>query len=389
MPGASGAASQVAPRARERYLSLDVFRGMTVAGMLLVNTPGSWSDIYPPLRHAPWHGWTPTDLIFPFFLFVVGITTHISATSATARGDSNATVTLRILRRGAIIVLLGLLVSAFPYFPPERITEMRIPGVLQRIGVCYTLAALLTVRTSVRAQVLTIASILLGYWFVMTVLPVPGQPPGAAHLEPAGATMAAWVDRLLLDGHLWSATRTWDPEGALSTIPAIATVMLGTLVAKLVFSGRPLLAGVKWLAVAGFVAIAVGLAWDPFFPINKNIWTSSYVLLTGGIGAVILAGCIWLIDLKGVRWWTGPFEVYGLNPIVAFVGSALMARSIYSLIRVSYEGSVVPVQTALYKVAFESWLAPRNASLLFAVCFVLLWLAILMLLKRRNIVIRV
>jgi predicted acyltransferase len=160
-------------------------------------------------------------------------------------------------------------------------------------------------------------------------------------------------------------------------------------VAQRIYSGKPSLAGVKWLAVAGFVAIAVVLAWDPFFPINKNIWTSSYVLLAGGIGAVILAGCIWLIDLKGVRGWTGPFEVYGLNPIVAFVGSALMARSIYSLIRVSYEGSVVPVQTALYKVAFESWLAPRNASLLFAVCFVLLWLAILMLLKRRNIVIRV
>jgi predicted acyltransferase len=389
----SGAAQSVAPRSRQRYLSLDVFRGFTVAGMLLVNTPGSWGSIYAPLRHAAWHGWTFADLIFPFFLFVVGVTTHISVAAAREGGVGESAIFARILKRGALITLVGLLVSAFPYFPLERITEMRIPGVLQRIGVTYTIAAVITMRGSWRSHLVWVAAILLGYWYLMTGVPVPGQPPDAPRLDSAATTLAAWVDRLLLDGHLWSATKSWDPEGVLSTFPAITSVMLGTLAGRLTFATTQpddqLRYRVIRLAAFGLLGIALGLAWDMQFPINKGIWTSSYVVFTAGIAAVCIATCVWMVDLKKWRWFTGPFATFGLNPLVAFVGSMLMARCIYSLIKVPMDGTTVPLQAAIYGTVFEPWLSPLNASLAFAVSFVCLWFVILKLLERRKIVIKV
>ena len=223
-----------------RLLSLDVFRGVTIAGMLLVNDPGSWDAIYRPIAHAEWNGWTPADLIFPFFLFIVGITTHLSLTARRGRGTSDSTLLRQILRRGAIIIFLGLAFSAFPYFPITRITHMRIPGILQRIGVAYICGALLTIRTTVKQQAYIIIAILLGYWFALTLIPVPGHGLGALTLNTPDATLAAWIDRLLLNGHLWSLSRTWDPEGVFSTIPAIATTMLGALAGRWLLSPTPI-----------------------------------------------------------------------------------------------------------------------------------------------------
>jgi predicted acyltransferase len=374
---------------RERLLALDVFRGMTVAGMLLVNNPGSWGAIYPPLRHAPWHGWTPTDLIFPFFLFIVGITTHLSITVRRERGDEESALLRHVLRRGAIIVVLGLLVSAFPYYPLERITEMRIPGVLQRIGIAYAIAAVIFLRTSIRQQLYVAVGILVGYWLLMTVVPVPGRGMGALLLDRPDANLAAWFDRLVLDGHLWRQSRTWDPEGILSTIPAVGTVLLGIFAGRWIGSPRPLVERVAGLASVGAIAMVVGLMWNWSFPINKNLWTSSYVVFTAGMACVAIATCLWVIDEQRIRWWTRPFEVYGLNPLIAFVGSGIMARLIYSLITVEYQGAQVPLQAAIYRSAFASWLPPRDASLLFAVSFVLLWFGILWLLARYRIVLRV
>ena len=365
--------------------------------MLLVNTPGSWSAIHSPFRHAEWHGWTFADLIFPFFLFVVGVTTFLSIAALRKRGATEAQITARILKRGALILLIGLLVSSFPWFPPERIINMRIPGVLQRIGICYTIAALIALKTSIRTQVALAVTLLLGYWYVMVGIPVPGQPVDAPRLEPASATMAAWVDRLLLDGHLWAGTRTWDPEGILSTVPAIVSAMLGTLTAPLILASKPLNERLGRLALIGAALTATGLVWGLVLPINKNIWTSSYVLFAAGMAALALAFFMWGVERSAGRgeegkklpFWARPFATFGLNPLVAFVGSMLMARLIYSLIKVEQNGQVVPVQTAIYKAGFESWLAPVNASLLFAFSFVMLWLVILTLLERRNIVIKV
>lgn len=359
--------------------------------MLLVNNPGSWSAIYAPLQHAPWHGWTPTDLIFPFFLFVVGITTALSSSARRARGASDGDLVRQILKRGALIIAFGLLLNVFPFFPLERITGVRIPGVLQRIGVCYLVTALVTLRTSVRQQLTILGVLLLGYWGAMTLIPVPGQPGiiGRALIDEPSASLAAWLDRTVLGSHLWRSSRTWDPEGILSTIPAIGTTMLGVLAGRWLGTARPLFERLTGLFGTGALLMVAGFVWNWVFPINKNIWSSSYVLFTAGMAAAALGTCIWLIDALGLRRWGRPFEVFGVNPLLAFLGSGMMARLIYSVIKVPYGSEAVPIQRVIYETIFASWLSPRNASLLFAVTFVLLWLALLWILYRRRVYLRV
>jgi len=382
---------------RERLIALDVFRGVTIAGMLLVNNPGSWSAIYPPLEHAPWHGWTPTDLIFPFFLFIVGITTELS------KKDPK-----RIIRRGLLIVLAGLLLNAFPFFwwgkiagnaDPSfwdrvvyRAAHLRFAGVLQRIGIAYMAAALLTLRTSKRQQVIIVAALLIGYWIVMTLIPVPGVGEiGAFTLDQPDKTLAAWSDRLILGAnHIWVSSKTWDPEGPLSTLPAIATCMLGVFAGSwLMQKRRPLAERVVGLYGAGSLGMIAGSLWGAFFPINKNLWTSSYVVFTAGFACVVLATCLWIMDMNGMRGWTKPFVVYGVNPLVAFVGSGIMARLIGSLIKVNVGGKVVSLQQASYQLAFQPYFPDKLGSLLWGLSFVAFWLGILWLLYRRNIIVKV
>lgn len=398
---------------RERLLSLDVFRGLTVAGMLLVNDPGSWGSIYAPLEHAPWNGWTPTDLIFPFFLFIAGITTHLSLSSRRARGDDERAIRAQIIRRGALIFLFGFLVNGFPYFTwgdvagiadptllqrvADRLPHWRFMGVLQRIGLAYMFAGLLTQRTTLRQQATIIATMLLGYWFVMTVLPVPGEGTiGALLLNDPPRTMAAWTDRLVLDwsrwgmgNHLWVSGVTWDPEGILSTVPAICTAMLGNLAGQWIGRRLPLTERLAGMSAVGSLAMMVGLMWHWVFPINKSLWTSSYVVFTAGLAALSLATIMWVVDFQKVRGWTKPFVIYGVNPIIAFIGSGVMARLIYSIIKVSSDGKRIPLQSWLYQTLFASWLTPVNASLAFALAFVLFWYGILYALYRRNIILKV
>lgn len=401
------------PPARERLLSLDVFRGLTVAGMLLVNDPGSWAHIYPPLEHAAWNGWTLTDLIFPFFLFIVGITTYLSLSSRRARGDDERAIRAQIIRRGALIFLFGFLINGFPYFTwgdvagvadptllqriADRLPHWRIMGVLQRIGVAYLVAALLTQRTTLKQQIGIIAGLLIGYWVVMTVLPVPGEGTiGALLLNEPSRTMAAWTDRLLLDwtrwgmgNHLWVNGVTWDPEGILSTIPAICTAMLGNLAGRWIGERRPLAERLAGMSAVGSIGMTVGLMWHWVFPINKSLWTSSYVIFTAGLAALSLATIMWIVDFQKVRGWTTPFVIYGVNPIIAFVGSGVMARFIYSIAKVTSDGRRIPLQAWLYQTFFASWLGPVNASLAFALSFVLFWYGILYVLYRRNIILKV
>lgn len=399
---------------RERLLSLDVFRGLTVAGMLLVNNPGTWSAIYPPLEHAEWHGWTPTDLIFPFFLFIVGITTQLSISARRARGDDEGAIRRQILRRGALIFLFGFLINGFPFFTwgnvqavpdasfldrvVDRLQHWRIMGVLQRIALAYVVSALIATRAAVRTQIVVAAAMLFVYWLVMTVLPVPGTngTPGALLLAHGGTTMAGYIDRIVLDwsrfglgNHLWISSLTWDPEGVLSTSGAIVTALLGNLAGRWIGAPRPLLERLSALFAAGAIAMMVGLMWHWSFPINKSLWTGSYVVFTGGMACVSLATIMWLVDVQQWRWWTKPFAIYGLNPMVAFVGSAVMARLIYSILKVEYHGQRVALESAIYQSAFASWLSPMNASLAFAIAFVAFWFGVLAVLHRRNIVFKV
>ena len=372
-----------------RLLALDVFRGLTVAGMLLVNNPGTWSAIYPPLEHAKWHGWTPTDLIFPFFLFIVGVTTHLSLQARRARGDSEPALLRQVVTRGGLIVALGLLLAAFPYLPVTRVTEMRYPGVLQRIGLAYLCGAIITLKTTWRQQVVVVAALLVGYWALMTLVPVPGYGLGPQNLSDPSASLAAYIDRAVFGSHLWRSSKTWDPEGLLSTMPAVGTVLLGAFAGRWIDTRRPLPDRLLGLFGAGSLAMVAGLMWHWGFPINKSLWTSSYVLFTGGMAAVALATCTWMTDVLGITRWTAPFRWYGTNPIVAFLGSGMMARLMGSVITVPLSGERVPLQRVIYDQAFARWLAPRNASLLYAVCFVLVWAGILGLLYRKRLFFKV
>jgi predicted acyltransferase len=381
-------ASPAAPR--QRLLSLDAFRGLTVAGMLLVNNPGSWGAIYPPLEHASWHGWTPTDLIFPFFLFIVGVTTHLSLEARRAKGDDDAAIRRQILKRAAGILLFGYLLAMFPY-NLDRITGVRIPGVLQRIGVAYAFSAFFTLRTTLKQQVVILVTLLYGYWFAMTLLPVPGAEGGigANLLDNPSRTLGAWVDRTVLGSHLWSGSKTWDPEGILSTIPAIGTATLGVITGRWIGSARPLQEKLSGMFAVGALGLVAGLMWHWSFPINKGLWTSSYVVFAAGMACVTLATITWIIDVNGVTWWARPLVIYGMNPMVAFVGSGLMARTIYSLWKVEYGGKMVSAQSAVYQSFYASWLEPKNASLAFAITFVLLWYGILWVLWRRRLFLKV
>ena len=392
---------------RERLVSLDVFRGLTVAGMILVNDPGTWSAIYPPLGHASWHGWTPTDLIFPFFLFIVGITTHLSLSARRDRGDDDSALVKQILRRGSIIFLLGLLMNWFPFYqwgPIEgmpdpsvwdrimyRIEHLRILGVLQRIGLVYMFSALLTLRTTLKQQVIIVAVLLYGYWFAMTLIPIPGKDIGALLLSKPSETLAAYVDRAILGAnHIWSGSVTYDPEGILSTFPAIGTAMLGVMAGRWIAQPRALIERIAGLGAAGCLAMVAGLMWNWSFPINKNIWTSSFVLFTAGMACVSIATIMWIVEEYNIRWWTKPFVIFGVNPIVAFVGSGVLARIIYTLWKIPYNGEPTPVETVTYREVFAPLFEdPRTASLAMALATVLFWLGILTILYRRKIILKV
>jgi predicted acyltransferase len=280
----------------------------------------------------------------------------------------------------------------------DRLYHWRILGVLQRIGIAYLVSALIATRATLRTQLVTTAAVLIGYWFVMTALPVPGSSgtPGYLLLDRPESTMAAYWDRVFLDwsrfglgNHLWASSRTWDPEGILSTAGAIGTALLGNVAGWWLGRPRALAERLNALFAAGALAMMGGLVWNWAFPINKSLWTSSYVLFTAGLAAVSIGTIMWMVDVRGWKRWATPFVIYGTNPMVAFVGSGVLARCIYSLFTVNYGGERVPVQAAIYRAMFASWLSPVNASLAFALLFVLFFFVILTFLYRRNIVLKV
>jgi predicted acyltransferase len=364
-----------------RLVSLDAFRGLTIAAMVLVNNPGSWAHVYPPLAHAEWHGWTPTDLIFPFFLYIVGVAMVFSFAVRAARGVSRAQLLRHTLRRSAILILLGWLLAGIPYF---RLETMRIPGVLQRIGLCYFFASSVFLFLSKRGRIAGVTLLLLGYWALMMRVPVPGF--GTGRLDPEG-NLAAFIDRALMAGHLWKPK--WDPEGLLSTLPAIATTLLGTFAGEWLRSRRSPQHITAGLLFAGSAGAVVGLAWGQWFPINKNLWTSSYVLLTAGLAAQFLAACYWLIDVRGWRRWAEPFVVYGMNAITVFFFSGLMAKMMGIFKAALPDGRVVSAHAWIFRQWFLPLADPLNASLLFAVSYVLFWLAMMWALYRARLFIKI
>lgn len=357
---------------RERLVSVDAFRGATVAAMILVNNPGDWGHIYWPLEHAPWNGWTPTDLIFPFFLFIVGASLAFSTRDTTKAAAGRA---LKIFG-------LGFFMAFYPRF---NIFTVRIPGVLARIALCYFVAFLIKKHFSLRGVAVIAASCCLGYWFLMTVVPVPGGI--APNLEPE-TNLGAWLDRLIFGPHLWVTSKTWDPEGLLSSLPAVGTTLFGYLAGSLFRAGLSASEILRRLVVSGLVMTIGGVAWDTVFPINKSLWTSSYVLFTAGLASLILAGFYWIGDVKGFRRPMKPMGVYGVNAIVVFVASGLLAKTM-AIIKVPLGESSVSSQVFIYKTLFLSWLTPYNASLAFAMANVIGWYVVLWWLDRRGIHVKV
>ncbi len=371
------------PRAdRGRLVSLDVFRGITIAAMLLVNNPGSWSHIHPPLRHAEWHGWTPTDLIFPFFLFIVGVAMTYSFGKRLRAGADRRRLLGKAARRAVVLVVLGLLLHAFPWWNLDP-GSLRLPGVLQRIGVAYFAASVVVLYTNSKGQVAATFALLLGYWAIMALVPVPGY--GAGSLTPEG-NPGAYLDRLVFGtDHLWQYSRTWDPEGLLSTLPAVASVLMGVLAGQWIRSPRAPARTTAGLVTAGVAAIAVGALWGTIFPINKNIWTSSYAVFTSGMALCFLAICYWVVDVRRWRAWTGPFVFFGMNAIAAYFLSGIFAR-ITTMIEVA-DG--VSLKTWVYEHLFASWAGPVNGSLAYALAFVLIWLGPMWVLYRKRIFLKV
>ncbi len=366
----------------ERLYSLDVFRGMTVAAMILVNNPGSWDTVYPPLLHAHWNGCTPTDLIFPFFLFIVGVSIHFAYQTKLIEGLTRK-IFLKILKRSLIIFSLGIFLSLFPGF---NFDTVRVPGVLQRISLVFFFCSLLYMKTNWLAQIRAVIILLVGYFMLMTMVPVPNF--GSANLEPE-TNLGAWLDRLLLNGHLWAKSKTWDPEGVLGTLPAISTGILGMLTGKLFTSVKEPAQKTTWLFFTGAILIVAGLAWGIVFPINKSLWTSSFVFYTAGIAMQFLAACYWLIDVQGIKRWSTPFIYYGMNAIFVFVASGLLAKILIRTKITIEEGKEVSLWSYLYQNLYAGWLAPYTASLLFAITLVTFFLVILWWMYKKKIFVKV
>ena len=358
-----------------RLLSLDVFRGLTVAFMILVNCPGNGDTTYRALHHAEWNGCTPTDLVFPFFLFIVGLAITFSLTKRKAAGEN---VYKKILTRTLWIVGIGVFLNGAPSFD---LSSWRIPGVLTRIGIVYGITAFIFMKTTARQQFWIAIGCLIGYWVLMTLVPVPGL--GYATLEE-GKDLGAWLDRLLLNGHLYGHTLIYDPESILGTIPSVATCLAGALTGFWV--RQKMEDGPKWTAMfaIGFLLMLVGLLWGEVFPINKKLWTSSYVLYHSGLALLTLATVWWLVDVKGYKGWTSPFVWFGMNPLTIYIAHEVMAI-VLGTIPVG-EGSAYGW---IYENVFHSWLGAYNASLAFAITIVLLNLLIAYVLYKKKIFIKV
>ena len=373
-----------------RLLSLDVFRGITVAAMILVNNPGSWSTIYAPLKHAEWNGCTPTDLIFPFFLFIVGVSISY-ALGGKKDTTSQSKLLFTAFKRALILFALGLFLNLFPKVftePMEALSTVRIPGVLQRIAIVFFITALIFIKTSQKTQLRLFIGILIVYWALMTLVPVPGV--GYANLEKE-TNLGAWLDRTILtEAHLWKSAKTWDPEGILSTLPAVATGLFGVLIGTwLRRKDRQDSVKISWMFSTGIIAVILGLIWDLCFPINKALWTSSFVLYAGGLATIGLALCYWLIDVQGYKKGTTPFVVYGVNAITVFFLSGLIPRILTMIMVTMPDGTQVNSRVWMYETFFTPYLTPINASLAGAVTFILIWLAILWWMFNKKIIVKV
>jgi predicted acyltransferase len=357
----------------QRLLSIDAFRGLTIAGMILVNDPGNWNAVYAPLEHAEWNGWTPTDLVFPFFLFTVGVSMVFSFSARQERGSTRRELLRHAFRRSLYIYGIGLALHLYP-FTLRRMEHVRVMGVLGRIALCYFLASVIYLYLSRRLRWTLVGVILIGYWMLLRFVPVPGFSLG--DMTPFG-NVAAYFDRLVLGTHLWKPM--WDPEGLLSSLPAIVTVLLGIDCGEWLHARRSPSTQVFGLFMAGVVGVGIGEIWNRYFPINKNLWTSSYVIFTAGLALLLLAALYWVIDVRQLRRWVMPLEVFGSNAILSYAIATLVIKQML----ITSVGNRT-VQEVVYAKLFEPLASPKVSSLLFAIAFTLtIWVIMLGFYRKR------
>lgn len=367
------------PKLSQRLMSVDIFRGLAVAGMILVDNPGSDDLAYGPIKHAEWNGWTCADLIFPSFVFLVGVSMVFSFNARLQRGESRQRILLHAFWRSLILIAIGLLVNASPIYGLDLHT-WRIYGVTQRIALCYFAAAILTLWSNRRGQAIALLACLAGYWAMLRFMPVPGSGiPGhnIPFMDPEH-NLVAWLDRKLLMGRLYNTVR--DPEGLLSTIPAIGTTLIGVLTGSWLRSDATPWS--KFLRMLGFgvLGLLAGLVWNHWFPINKNLWTSSFVLLTGGFALIFLALFYWMIEIKNWRGaWTMPILVFGMNAIAGFVADSLVYGPGYTFTVKGAAGTTLSWHEAAQARIMSLGLSAPNASLVYSggallFCWILLWL---------------
>lgn len=417
---------------KQRVTSIDIFRGLTMMLMTIVNNPGDWGNVYAPLLHAEWHGATPTDMVFPFFVFIMGTAMPFSTNENSGIDKANF---LKILTRSLRIFNLGLFLNFFSKirigdlegtplviikliisilvaylllgnFRPkvklysaiglfvlmiglcfsgiDAYASVRIPGVLQRIGIVYFFAALIFLGLDFSKQIIAGATLLLGYWAAMALIPIPGQVTGNYEI---GTNLAAWLDNYLLPGHLWATSKTWDPEGILSTFPAIVTALLGIWTGKLLQNKGT--ESFKWLLGVGIALVVIGKIWGLVFPINKALWTSSYVFFAGGCAIVVLAAVEVIFKSGRPKGMVKFLIMWGVNPMIVFYGSGILPRALNAIKIPNGEENLALLEYFYEKVLVPLFANPMNASLAYAISYVVFWSVILYFLDRKKLVFKV
>jgi len=421
---------------RERLISLDVFRGLTILLMTIVNNPGDWGNVYPPLLHAEWHGCTPTDLVFPFFIFIMGVAVPLAMPDKFYDGTTFNKILVRSLRmlclgiffnffgkiqlfglegiplligRLAITIAVGYaLMGSFSskiknilafsilfiylflaYSGIEAYNDVRLPGVLQRIAIVYFVVSFLYLKTSQKTQIITGIVLLLGYWAMMTLIPVPGI--GEANLDK-GTNLASWLDSVLLKGHMYRGTVTWDPEGVLSTVPSIVNGIIGLLIGQLLQTDTIKIQKAQKMGIIGTILIFFGLIWDIIFPINKSLWTSSYVLYTTGLATVVLTVLYYTIDIANYKKGFKPFLIWGVNPMIVFFSSQIIPQA---LVMIEFQNPHNPSEKInllnyLYTFGIAPFFSnPMTASLAGALVYVGIWTFILWIFYKNKLIFKV
>ena len=421
---------------RERLISLDVFRGLTILLMTIVNNPGDWGHVYSPLLHADWHGCTPTDLVFPFFIFIMGVAVPLAMPDKKYDNTTFNKILIRSLRMlclgiffnffgkiqlfgldgipllaGRLIITIAVgyaLMGSFSskvknilafsilfiylflaYSGIEAYQDVRLPGVLQRIAIVYFVVSLLYLKTTQKTQIITGIVLLLAYWALMTLIPVPGI--GAANLEK-GTNLASWIDSILLKGHMYRGTITWDPEGILSTIPSIVNGIIGLLIGQLLQLQQPKTEIAKRMAVIGVALIIGGLLWSIVFPLNKSLWTSSYVLFTTGLAATCLSLLYYIIDIADYKKGFKPFLIWGVNPMIVFFTSQIIPQALVMIEFQNPHNTAEKINLLNYLYSFgiaPLFSNPMTASLAGALVYVAIWTFILWIFYKNKLIFKV